>query len=79
VNDLRSSVVKEACNLLSFLSVRLKDGFATDADFFVPVLFRLTQVPAAAAAVLGALSRGFLHHSFFCYEHHSTRVNPLSV
>ncbi|XP_072993826.1 CLIP-associated protein-like isoform X2 [Typha latifolia] len=42
--DRRSSVVKQACHLLSFLSKELSRNFEACAEIFIPVLFKLVVI-----------------------------------
>lgn len=44
VTDLRSAIVKEACATISILAKAMRDFFEPFADFFIPILLKLTIV-----------------------------------
>ncbi|XP_022722851.1 CLIP-associated protein-like isoform X2 [Durio zibethinus] len=44
LSDRRSSIVKQACHLLSFLSQELLGDFEACAEMFIPVLFKLVVI-----------------------------------
>ncbi|KAK0581454.1 hypothetical protein LWI29_013990 [Acer saccharum] len=44
LSDRRSSIVKQACHLLSFLSKELLGDFEACAEMFIPVLFKLVVI-----------------------------------
>ncbi|OMO99320.1 CLIP-associated protein [Corchorus capsularis] len=44
LSDRRSSIVKQACHLLSFLSKELLSDFEACAEMFIPVLFKLVVI-----------------------------------
>ncbi|XP_038971250.1 CLIP-associated protein isoform X1 [Phoenix dactylifera] len=44
LSDRRSSIVKQACHVLSFLSKELLGDFEACAEMFIPVLFKLVVV-----------------------------------
>ncbi|XVE81470.1 hypothetical protein DITRI_Ditri15bG0066700 [Diplodiscus trichospermus] len=44
LSDRRSSIVKQACHLLTFLSKELLGDFEACAEMFVPVLFKLVVI-----------------------------------
>ncbi|XWS13531.1 hypothetical protein CRYUN_Cryun36dG0044700 [Craigia yunnanensis] len=44
LSDRRSSIVKQACHLLSFLSKELLGDFEFCAEMFIPVLFKLVVI-----------------------------------
>jgi CLASP N terminal len=64
VTELRSSVVKEACALLVYMSERMGDRFAPLADHFVPILLQLTYVTVMIISYSGdAAIKGILQHT----------------
>ncbi|KAK6937725.1 CLASP N-terminal domain [Dillenia turbinata] len=50
LSDRRSSIVKQACHLLSFLSKELLSDFETCAEMFIPVLFKLVVITVLVIA-----------------------------
>ncbi|XP_057965079.1 CLIP-associated protein isoform X2 [Malania oleifera] len=50
LSDRRSSIVKQACHLLSFLSKELLGDFETCAEMFIPVLFKLVVITVLVIA-----------------------------
>ncbi|XP_039027557.1 CLIP-associated protein-like [Hibiscus syriacus] len=50
LSDRRSSIVKQACHLLSFLSKELLGDFETCAEIFIPVLFKLVVITVLVIA-----------------------------
>ncbi|KAL4326142.1 hypothetical protein GQ457_11G003460 [Hibiscus cannabinus] len=50
LSDRRSSIVKQACHLLSFLSMELLGDFETCAEIFIPVLFKLVVITVLVIA-----------------------------
>ncbi|XVF32272.1 hypothetical protein REPUB_Repub17cG0067600 [Reevesia pubescens] len=50
LSDRRSSVVKQACHLLSFLSKELLGDFEACAEIFIPVLFKLVVITVLVIA-----------------------------
>ncbi|CAN6485849.1 unnamed protein product [Victoria cruziana] len=50
LSDRRSSIVKQACHLLSFLSKELLGDFEACADMFIPVLFKLVVITVLVIA-----------------------------
>ncbi|KAK2986374.1 hypothetical protein RJ640_026638 [Escallonia rubra] len=48
--DRRSSIVKQACHLLSFLSKELLGDFEACAEMFIPVLFKLVVITVLVIA-----------------------------
>ncbi|XP_022771392.1 CLIP-associated protein-like [Durio zibethinus] len=50
LSDRRSSIVKQACHLLSFLSKELLGDFEACAEMFVPVLFKLVVITVLVIA-----------------------------
>ncbi|OMO94096.1 Armadillo-like helical [Corchorus capsularis] len=50
LSDRRSSVVKQACHLLSFLSKELLGDFEACAEMFIPVLFKLVVITVLVIA-----------------------------
>ncbi|XAR61010.1 hypothetical protein NMG60_11034581 [Bertholletia excelsa] len=50
LSDRRSSIVKQACHLLSFLSKELLGDFEACAEMFIPVLFKLVVITVLVIA-----------------------------
>ncbi|KAB2018453.1 hypothetical protein ES319_D08G230400v1 [Gossypium barbadense] len=50
LSDRRSSIVKQACHLLSFLSKELLGDFEACAEIFIPVLFKLVVITVLVIA-----------------------------
>ncbi|KAL7084377.1 hypothetical protein ACP275_14G220300 [Erythranthe tilingii] len=50
LSDRRSSIVKQACHLVSFLSTDLLGDFETCAEMFIPVLFKLVVITVLVIA-----------------------------
>lgn len=50
LSDRRSSVVKQACHLLSFLSKELLGDFEACAELFIPALFKLVVITVLVIA-----------------------------
>ncbi|KAK7245269.1 hypothetical protein RIF29_40107 [Crotalaria pallida] len=50
LSDRRSSIVKQACHLLCFLSKELLGDFETCAEMFIPVLFKLVVITVLVIA-----------------------------
>ncbi|KAK4407302.1 CLIP-associated protein, partial [Sesamum angolense] len=50
LSDRRSSIVKQACHLLSFLSKDLLGDFEACAEMFIPVLFKLVVITVLVIA-----------------------------
>ncbi|KAM1346287.1 hypothetical protein ACFX13_036353 [Malus domestica] len=50
LSDRRSSIVKQACHLLCFLSKELLGDFETCAEVFIPVLFKLVVITVLVIA-----------------------------
>ncbi|XP_011080151.1 CLIP-associated protein isoform X2 [Sesamum indicum] len=50
LSDRRSSIVKQACHLLSFLSKDLLRDFEACAEMFIPVLFKLVVITVLVIA-----------------------------
>ncbi|XAR58694.1 hypothetical protein NMG60_11014186 [Bertholletia excelsa] len=50
LSDRRSSIVKQACHLLSFLSKELLGDFEVCAEMFIPVLFKLVVITVLVIA-----------------------------
>ncbi|KAK9282224.1 hypothetical protein L1049_005138 [Liquidambar formosana] len=50
LSDRRSSIVKQACHLLSFLSKELLGDFEACAETFIPVLFKLVVITVLVIA-----------------------------
>ncbi|KAJ4956400.1 hypothetical protein NE237_013183 [Protea cynaroides] len=50
LSDRRSSVVKQACHLLNFLSKELLGDFEMCAEMFIPVLFKLVVITVLVIA-----------------------------
>ncbi|RAL47733.1 hypothetical protein DM860_012358 [Cuscuta australis] len=50
LSDRRSSIVKQACHLLNFLSKELLGDFETCAEMFIPVLFKLVVITVLVIA-----------------------------
>ncbi|KAF3777171.1 CLIP-associated protein [Nymphaea thermarum] len=50
LSDRRSSIVKQACHLLGFLSKELLGDFETCAEMFIPVLFKLVVITVLVIA-----------------------------
>ncbi|CAA2934086.1 CLIP-associated isoform X1 [Olea europaea subsp. europaea] len=50
LSDRRSSVVKQACHLLCFLSKELLGDFESCAEMFIPVLFKLVVITVLVIA-----------------------------
>ncbi|XP_009799876.1 CLIP-associated protein [Nicotiana tabacum] len=50
LSDRRSTIVKQACHLLSFLSQELLGDFEACAEMFIPVLFKLVVITVLVIA-----------------------------
>ncbi|KAL3531151.1 hypothetical protein ACH5RR_010473 [Cinchona calisaya] len=50
LSDRRSSIVKQACHLLNFLSKELLGDFEACAEMFIPVLFKLVVITVLVIA-----------------------------
>ncbi|KAL6968088.1 hypothetical protein U1Q18_033891 [Sarracenia purpurea var. burkii] len=50
LSDRRSSIVKQACHLLNFLSKELLGDFEACAEIFIPVLFKLVVITVLVIA-----------------------------
>ncbi|KAG9145881.1 hypothetical protein Leryth_021336 [Lithospermum erythrorhizon] len=50
LSDRRSSIVKQACHLLNFLSKELLGDFESCAEVFIPVLFKLVVITVLVIA-----------------------------
>ncbi|KAJ8435283.1 hypothetical protein Cgig2_030038 [Carnegiea gigantea] len=50
LSDRRSSIVKQACHLLNFLSKELLGDFEACAELFIPVLFKLVVITVLVIA-----------------------------
>ncbi|KAG0620882.1 hypothetical protein M758_4G252000 [Ceratodon purpureus] len=50
LSDRRSSIVKQACQLLKILSKRLETGFESFAEAFIPVLFKSVVITVLVIA-----------------------------
>nr|GMD73116.1 CLIP-associated protein-like [Ipomoea batatas] len=50
LSDRRSSIVKQACHLLNFLSKELLGDFEPCAEMFIPVLFKLVVITVLVIA-----------------------------
>ncbi|KAF5731403.1 CLIP-associated protein [Tripterygium wilfordii] len=50
LSDRRSSIVKQACHLLSYLSKELLGDFESCAEIFIPVLFKLVVITVLVIA-----------------------------
>ncbi|XP_024030060.1 CLIP-associated protein isoform X1 [Morus notabilis] len=50
LSDRRSSIVKQACHLLCFLSKELLGDFESSAETFIPVLFKLVVITVLVIA-----------------------------
>ncbi|KAL8137117.1 hypothetical protein V2J09_003118 [Rumex salicifolius] len=50
LTDRRSSVVKQACHLLNYLSMELLGDFESCAEIFIPVLFKLVVITVLVIA-----------------------------
>ncbi|XP_031787847.1 CLIP-associating protein 1-A isoform X4 [Nasonia vitripennis] len=72
--DLRSQVVREVCITLAYLSLQLKNKFASFGETVLPTLMNLIQNSAKVVATAGAVAVRFILQNT-----HSSRYVPIIV